>query len=93
MTEEVQQAVQRAAAALIAAGAREVYLFGSTTTGALREGSDIDFAVRGLPDEVFFRAMGEASEAIQRQIDLVDLDDGSAFSEYLRRKGRLVRVA
>jgi predicted nucleotidyltransferase len=92
LSEELRQAIQRAAAALKAAGAREVYLFGSVAKGRLREGSDIDLAVAGLPPRVFFRAMGEACDALGGQIDLVDLDQDTAFVRYLREHGELRRV-
>ena len=41
------------AAALKAAGAREVYVFGSASKGTLRPNADVDMAVSGLPPEVF----------------------------------------
>ncbi len=92
MSEELRQGILRAAAALKAAGAREVYLFGSAAQGKLREGSDIDLAVVGLPAPVFFRAMADAHDALGRQLDLIDLDDGNDFVRYLRDHGELVRV-
>ncbi len=45
--------IEKAAAALKAAGAREVYVFGSASKGTLRPNSDVDMAVSGLPPEVF----------------------------------------
>jgi predicted nucleotidyltransferase len=92
MTEEGAERVKLAAQALIAAGAREVYLFGSAATGTMREDSDIDLAVTGLPDEVFFRAMGKAEDILQCPLDLVDLDEDNLFNDCLKRKGKLVRV-
>lgn len=93
LSEELRQAIQRAAAALKAAGAREVYLFGSVAKGRVREGSDIDLAVAGLPPRVFFRAMAEAHEALgSRNLDLIDLEEDNDFVRYLRDHGELVRV-
>ena len=60
MTDDLMRRVKRAAEVLVAAGAREVYLFGSSGTGNLRADSDIDLAVTGLPPEVFYQAMGDA---------------------------------
>ena len=51
------------------------------------------FTVAGLPAETFFRAMGEAASRVERPIDLVDLDEKTIFTEYLRKKGKLHRVA
>jgi predicted nucleotidyltransferase len=84
--------IQLAADALVAAGAREVYVFGSCAHGRLREGSDIDFAVVGLPPRVFFKAMGQAVDIVDRDIDLIDLDDDTPFTRYLQEQGELVRV-
>jgi predicted nucleotidyltransferase len=92
MDTEIGALIEKAAAALKAAGAREVYIFGSASKGKLRPGSDVDMAVSGLPPEVFFRAMAKASRALGRPIDLIDLDEGNPFTRYLREEGELQRV-
>jgi len=93
MDDQLREGIRRAAAALKALGAQEVYVFGSAATGLLHEGSHVDLAVAGLPPGVFFRAMSEAEDALGRQLDLINLDDESLFTQYLRRKGKLQRVA
>jgi predicted nucleotidyltransferase len=93
MTEsEFAALVQKAVTALKSAGAREVYLFGSAAKGALREESDVDMAVSGLPPEVFFRAMAQASRALGRPLDLVNLDRDNLFTRFLVEEGELRRV-
>jgi predicted nucleotidyltransferase len=92
MTKELKQRIAQAADVLKKAGAREVYLFGSAATGKLREHSDVDMAVSGLPPEKFFEAMGEASDLLDVPMDLIDLDEQNPFTEYLRHHGKLVRV-
>lgn len=92
MNDKMTQLVEEAAAALKAAGAREVYVFGSAAHGTLREGSDVDLAVVGLPPQVFFRAMAKAHDALGRPLDLVDLDEDNPFTRYLKSKGELLRV-
>ena len=92
MPEKIERLIEEAAAALKAAGAREVYVFGSAAKGELRENSDVDMAVSGLPPEVFFRAMGKASRALRRPLDLVDLDEDNPFTRYLKEEGELRRV-
>lgn len=77
---------------LKAAGAREVYVFGSAARGRMREGSDIDLAVAGLPPERFFEAMGEAGDILGITLDLIDLDEANPFTRYLREEGELERV-
>jgi len=59
----------------------------------LREGSDVDLAVSSLPPEVFFRAMGQGTRELTRPIDMVDLDERTPFTGYLRKQGKLRRVA
>jgi predicted nucleotidyltransferase len=90
--DELMPRVEKAVAALKAAGAREVYLFGSASRGKLRDNSDVDMAVSGLPPEVFFRAMAKAHDALDRPLDLVDLDEDNAFTRYLKNKGELFCV-
>lgn len=93
MTEELKERIALAADALKKAGAREVYVFGSAAAGRLSGNSDIDMAVSGLPPEHFLRAMGQASRALRRPLDLVDLDAANEFTEYLKKEGELLRVA
>jgi predicted nucleotidyltransferase len=88
----MKQKIALAAEALKRYGAREVYVFGSLAEGKYTRNSDIDMAVSGLPPQVFFAAMGEAHMILMRPLDLIDLDDGSMFSEYLKKEGLLKRV-
>ena len=92
MTDDMKGLVDKAASALKAVGAKEVYVFGSASTGKLRPNSDVDMAVSGLPPEVFFRAMAAAHDALGHPLDLVDLDDDNEFTRYLKSKGELLRV-
>ena len=92
MSESVSDLIARAAGVLRTAGAREVYLFGSAARGGVRENSDVDLAVSGLPPEIFFRAMATASDVLGRPLDLVDLDEDNPFTRYLKTEGELRRV-
>ena len=92
MNEDIRLAVARAAAVLKELGAREVYVFGSAVQGTMRENSDIDLAVSGLPPGIFFRAWAKVDRVVDRETDLIDLDVESAFTRYLRDEGELVRV-
>jgi predicted nucleotidyltransferase len=89
---ELGALIEKAAAALKAAGAREVYVFGLASKGKLRPHSDVDLAVSGLPPEAFFRAMGKASRALGRQVDLIDLDEDNPFTRHLKEEGELQGV-
>ena len=92
MNTELAALIEKAAAALKAAGAREVYVFGSASKGKLRPDSDVDMVVSGLPPEVFFGAMGAAHDALGRPLDLVELDEDNAFTRYLKEEGKLQPV-
>ena len=93
MDETIQSDIETAARILREAGATEVFLFGSAAEGKLRRDSDLDLAVRGMPPEKFYRAMGLATRSISRDLDLIDLDEENLFTDYLQREGQLKRVA
>ncbi|MBM3499039.1 MAG: nucleotidyltransferase domain-containing protein [Armatimonadetes bacterium] len=92
MTADLAAAIDRAAQALLSEGAREVYVFGSATSGRFGEGSDVDLAVTGLAPERFLHAMGRAGDLLDRPLHLVDLDEDNPFTRYLRTEGVLERV-
>ena len=84
--------IEKAAGILKSAGCNECYVFGSVSDGRANEKSDIDLAVRGLPPEKYFLVSGQLAMQIKRSIDLVDLDDGSRFSQKLQRREVMTRV-
>jgi len=85
--------VERAAAILGGHGATEVYVYGSVVTDRWDpEWSDIDFAVRGLPPDRYFRAAGEVARGIGREVDILDLDVPSRLAGFLQDEGDLLRV-
>jgi predicted nucleotidyltransferase len=65
----------------------EIYVFGSV----LREGrfgpeSDVDFAVLGLPKHDLYRLVGELSDALDRSVDVMVLEE-TRMAHSIRRKG------
>lgn len=58
----------------------------------MRDESDIDLAVSGLPPENFFKALSAASRVLDRPIHLIDLDEVTPFTQYLIEEGELQRV-
>jgi predicted nucleotidyltransferase len=90
---EEKKLIQMAAQVLQEEGASDVYLFGSYSTNQESPDSDIDLAVSGLSPEHFFYAMGKVHDVLKKDFDLVDLDEVNPFTEYLKTKGKLVRVA
>jgi predicted nucleotidyltransferase len=93
MSVDLQQRIRQAAEILRAAGATEVYVFGSTARGVERPDSDVDLAVRGLPPERYFFVLAPLVSALGRPVDLVDLDESTPFVRYLDRTKELRRVA
>ncbi len=89
MAEEIGQLIEKAAAELKAAGAHQVFVIGSAAKGALREHSDLDSAVTGLPPQMFFRALARAAKIVRRPVDLIDLDEESPFTRHLKSEGEL----
>ena len=92
-TASIEPATVAAVARLLRSmGAKQVYIFGSAAKGELRPDSDVDLAVTGLPDRVYFSAVSKASEILGRPVDLVDLDDPTPLVKHLLRSGELLRV-
>ena len=89
---EIQTDIDKAVNILKSAGCIECYIFGSVSKGQADEKSDIDIAVRGLPPERFFYVYGQLALQLSREIDLVDLDDGTRFSQKLCRREAMTRV-
>ena len=71
MDTSIDDLIVEAAGVLRQAGASQVYVFGSAAKGSLRQDSDVDLAVSGLPPRVFFRAMGQAAAVLRRLEDRV----------------------
>ena len=84
--------IHKAAEVLKSYGATEVYLFGSMATGTYNEHSDVDLAVAGLPPKNFISAMSGAGDVFKRELDLIDLDEKTLSTEYLKEHEELKRV-
>ena len=92
MSNEIETLIQRAAAELKSAGAREIYVFGSAAKGTGEAASDLDLAVSGLPPSVFYRIGARVSDLTGLPVDLIDLDSNTPFTRHLRTENELVRV-
>ncbi len=92
MNKTVKKDIEKAVAILKKFGAKKVYLFGSLAEGNSSDDSDIDLAVSGLPDTVFYKAGGQLMLELKRRIDLIDIDEINPFTSYLKKKGKLVNV-
>ena len=87
-----QKDVQRAVEILRAAGCTHVFLFGSLARGKVRDGSDIDLAIRGCPKGKFFHLVGKLLLELEHSVDLINLDRQDPFARYLEAKGGLFQV-
>ncbi len=90
--EPYQKDVHRAVEILTEAGCTHIFLFGSLADGTIRDGSDIDLAVRGCPKECFFYLLGKLLLELKHSVDLVSLDRQDAFARYLEKEGGLLQV-
>lgn len=90
--EVFQEDIRRAVRILKGGGCSEIFLFGSSATGKVREGSDIDLAVRGCPPSSFFHLLGRLLWELDHPVDLVDLDAQDTFAQFLQKEGKLVRI-
>jgi len=70
-------------------GAKKVWLFGSALRTPENVG-DIDLACEGLPDGVFYHAIGQLLDTIGKPVDLIDLSRDTLFNRYVRSKARLL---
>ncbi|MGI8835124.1 MAG: nucleotidyltransferase family protein [Pyrinomonadaceae bacterium] len=92
MAANIGNGIDEATASLKSSGAKAVYIFGSAARLGVHEGSDFDFAVSGLPPANFFKALSAASRVLDRPMDLIDLDEETPFTRYLKAEGELLRV-
>lgn len=89
LPEVYQKDIQKAVEILKDEGCTEVYLFGSLAEGEVREGSDIDLAIRGCPKGNFFHTLGKLMLELDHS---VDLDGDDAFARFLEAEGDLVQI-
>lgn len=67
----------------------KLYLFGSNVY-AETEPMDIDLAVEGISDKLFFKFYGELILALSKPVDLVDLEKESSFNKMIKSESILL---
>lgn len=92
LPETYHRSLKHAVEILKAAGCTDVFIFGSSVTGQVRDNSDLDLAVRGCPKGKFFHILGQLLLELDYPVDLINLDNQDAFARYLENEGELVRV-
>lgn len=88
--EAVEAALPRLIEALVGRGAVRVFVFGSLAHGVGHEGSDLDLAVEGLPEEAFWAALAELIAISPVAVDLVRVEDASSALRTSILTGRIV---
>ena len=84
--------IESVTALLKSEGCRSVYLFGSLVTGKIREDSDIDIGIKGLPREKFLHLYSKLYFDFDNKIDLVDFDKNNDFFSLLSKLGEVVQI-
>ena len=74
-------------------GFTELYIFGSVANKRYDDKSDIDFAVKGIPDNKYFYAIGKLDMELSHRFDLVNLDKDSYFNEILKKNSEMIKIA
>ena len=67
----------------------KVYLFGSNLDPE-RESNDIDLAVEGISDSVFFKFYSELIFSLSKPVDLLDLKKKSLLTTMVKSEGVLL---
>ena len=68
---------------------KRIILFGSGSKES-GENRDIDLAVEGIPEKLFFKFYSELIFNLSKPVDLVDLGKKSKFTEIITMEGTLL---
>jgi len=72
-------------------GASKVLLFGSVTTDSYCLPDDIDLAVEGLSDEVFYKAVFDVQGIADCRVDVVAIEDlPTRFRQHIYETGEIL---
>ncbi|MBN1997121.1 nucleotidyltransferase domain-containing protein [candidate division KSB1 bacterium] len=92
LPDEYKKDIEKAIDILKNGGCRDIFLFGSVTTGNDDSQSDIDLAITGCPRGRFFHLLGKLLFELNRSVDLINLDNQDTFSKYLEKSGELRQI-
>ena len=73
-------------------GCQSIYLFGSLVTGKIRDESDIDIGIKGLPPESFFRVYAKLDNNLLNDVDLIDFDENNKLYNLLNSLGEVIEI-
>lgn len=92
LPEQMKLDIQKAVKILKAGGCKDIYIFGSIAESKHTIKSDIDLAISGCPQDMFFKLYGKLMMELNYPIDLFDLDEDSSFVNYLKQNGNLIHA-
>ena len=92
VSDVMRKDVDRGIGILKAGGCEAVYLFGSVPDGSSTARSDIDFAVKGCPANMFYKLQGKLLLELTRSADLIDLDSDTDLASFLESEADLIHV-
>jgi len=90
--QKYQKDIDKATSLLKDEGCEAVFLFGSLVTGKIRDESDIDMGIKGLPREKFINLYSKLYFDFNNKIDLVDFDENDDFYSLLNNLGEVVQI-
>ena len=90
--QKYRQDIEKATILLKNEGCKAIFLFGSLVTGKIREDSDIDIGIKGLPRDKFLNMFGRLHFDFDNKIDLVDFDSDPDFYAMLIKIGEVVQI-
>ena len=73
-------------------GCEAIFLFGSLVTGKIRDDSDIDIGIKGLPKGKFLEVYSRLYFDMENDIDLVDFDTNPDFFSMLNSIGEVIQI-
>jgi predicted nucleotidyltransferase len=91
--ETYQKDIDTAISILKEEGCKEVYIFGSVASGDTKTDSDIDIAVKGIKKGSFFKIYTKLANALEHQVDFIDLNSNKRFTKHIFEIGDIIRVA
>ena len=92
VSDVMRKDVDRGINILKAGGCKAVYIFGAVAEGSNSLRSDIDFAVKGCPANMFYKLQGKLLLELTRSADLIDLDADTDLASYLESESDLIHV-
>ena len=84
--------IENATSLLKNEGCEAVFIFGSLVTGKIREESDIDIGIKGLPRYKYLNLYSKLYFDFENKIDLVDFDANDDLYLILKNLGEVIQI-